>query len=33
MIDSYLASLEAEGVDNARDIYEAAQDHVARFSE
>jgi len=32
MIEDYLASLEDEGVDDARRIYEAAQDHVARFS-
>lgn len=32
MIDAYLDSLEAEGVDNAREIYQAAQDHVAELS-
>lgn len=33
MIQAYLDGLEGQGVDNAREIYQAAQDHVAEFSE
>lgn len=33
MIEKYLESLKAEGVDNAPEIYEAAQKHVSEFSE
>ena len=31
MIESYLGTVEAEGVDNAREIYQAMQDKVAEF--
>lgn len=33
MIQRYLDTLEEEGVDNARELYQAAQRHVAEFSE
>lgn len=31
MIDSYIAGVEADGVDNAREIYEAMQDKIAEY--
>jgi len=33
MIDAYIASVEAEGVDNAREIYEAMQAAIADYQE
>ena len=33
MIDAYIAEVEASGVENAREIYEAMQEKISEFDE